>query len=156
MRHNSTVAYRPQRVFLQLFHYQLCNYGLLIAFLWDLAFHKLKPTAVKISAGVTSGVSFSLILLAGSFFGFLGTTIQKDEWQKDNYEIRYYESRGFAGTGHVKYYDLHHAAFFGVYSKKLQRNTSSSFDTTHVCQLNCKKHGVIFNKCTHEFEVKND
>ena len=68
---------------------------------------------MKISAGVTSGVSFSLILLAGSFSGFLGTTIQKDEWQKDNYEIRYYESRGFAGTGHVKYYDLHHAAFFG-------------------------------------------
>jgi hypothetical protein len=141
------------------FAHSIINYALyafLIALLWDLTLHSVKQSTAVITSGVTSGIALCLVLLVAAFYGFIGTTEQKNQWQKDNYEIRYYESRGFAGTGHSKYYDLHHSAVFGIYTKKLQRNTSSSFDTTNICPLNYKKHGVIFNKCTHEFQIKND
>ncbi|NOQ74098.1 MAG: hypothetical protein GQ574_18975 [Crocinitomix sp.] len=140
-------------------NYSILNYiayTLVIAFLWDLIFRKKNRANFQTSTIVTSVVLFLFLFVSGCLTNLLGSTTQEAAWEKDKYEIRYYESRGFAGTGHLKIYDLHHNILFGLYTRKLDSKTISSFDTTNTHQLNYTKHHVVFDKRTNEISTNHD
>ena len=120
-------------------------YALLIALLWDLTLHSVKTIngrnhlrSHKRNCTLPRSSCRSLLWLHWN------NRNKKTNGKKTIMKFDIMKAADLQERDILKYYDLHHSAVFGIYTKKLQRNTSSSFDTTNICPLNYKKHGVIF------------
>lgn len=110
-----------------------------------------------LSKGVQLFINGLLSLFLFLIFGFIsfldafsGSTRIEKTYQKMDFEVRYLKSQGFAGSHHLKIYELRHSFWGGIYSKKLHAKAISSADTNNICVFPYNEYGVSFDRCKEE------